>query len=501
MNKRMIAYMQGILMVCEAGLLLLPLITAFIYGESGTIPAFLITIALLCIIGLILIKFKPADKTIYARDGLVIVALGWIVLSLFGALPYYISGEIPKFIDALFETVSGLTTTGSSILSDVEALSKSLLFWRNFTNWIGGMGVLVFVMAVLPLSGGGGDLHLMKAEAPGPSVGKLVPKSNRTAQILYLIYFALTVLCAIFLLIGGMPLFDSITTAFGTAGTGGFSIFNDSIGGYSPFCRGVVTVFMALFGINFNIYFLILMKHFKEALKSEELWTYIGIMGISVFTITLNIREQFAGIGEAFQHASFQVSSLMTSTGFCSTDFNQWPELSRTILLMIMCIGACAGSTGGGFKISRVILLVKYAAKELRTISHPRSVKVIKFEGTRVKDETIRGTMAFFIVYVAIFCLSLVLVSFDKTDMTTNITSVISALNNMGPNLGPRLAEGAVAGYGAGGPFSNFGTFSNLSKIVFILDMLFGRLEFFPLIVLLTPPKSLRHKIANRKRL
>ncbi len=501
MNKRMIAYTQGLLMICEAGLLLLPLITGLIYGESNTIPAFLITIALLCFIGLILIKFKPEDKTIYARDGLVIVALGWIILSLFGSLPYYISGEIPKFIDALFETVSGLTTTGSSILSDVEALSKSLLFWRNFTNWIGGMGVLVFVMAVLPLSGGGGDLHLMKAEAPGPSVGKLVPKSNRTAQILYLIYFALTVLCAIFLLIGGMPLFDSITTAFGTAGTGGFSIFNDSIGGYSPFCRGVVTVFMALFGINFNIYFLILMKHFKEALKSEELWTYIGIMGISVFTITLNIREQFTGIGEAFQHAAFQVSSLMTSTGFCSTDFNQWPELSRTILLMIMCIGACAGSTGGGFKISRVILLVKYAAKELRTISHPRSVKVIKFEGTRVKDETIRGTMAYFIVYVAILCLSIILVSFDKTDMTTNITSVISTLNNMGPNLGPRLVEGATAGYGAGGPFSNFGTFSNLSKIVFILDMLFGRLEFFPLIVLLTPPKSLRHKIANRKRL
>ena len=501
MNKRMIAYTQGLLMICEATLLIFPLITAHIYDEKATIPAFIFTIALLCITGLILIRFKPEDKTIYARDGFVIVALGWILLSIFGSLPYYLSGEIPRFIDALFETVSGLTTTGSSILSDVEALSKSLLFWRNFTNWIGGMGVLVFVMAVLPLSRGGGDLHLMRAESPGPSVGKLVPKSNKTAQILYLIYFALTVLCAIFLLIGGMPLFDSITTAFGTAGTGGFSIYNSSIAACTPFCRNVVAVFMALFGINFNIYFLLILKRFKDALKSEELWTYIGIIVASVFAITINISNQFSSIGEAFHHASFQVSSLMTSTGFCSTDFNQWPEFSRTILIMLMCIGACAGSTGGGFKISRVILLIKYGAKELRTLSHPRSVKVLKFEGARVKDETIRGTMAYFVVYVAIFCLSLLLVSLDKTDTTTNITSVISTLNNMGPNLGPRLIEGATAGYGAGGPLSNFGTFSDISKIVFILDMLFGRLEFFPLIVLLTPPRSFRQRLTRRKRL
>lgn len=500
MNKRMIAYIQGILMICEAGLLVFPLITAVIYKES-TIPAFIATIVSLCVGGSLLSLLKPKDKTIYARDGLVIVALGWILLSFFGALPYYISGEIPRFVDALFESVSGLTTTGSSILSDIEGLSKSLLFWRNFTNWIGGMGVLVFVMAVLPLSGGGGDLHLMKAEAPGPSVGKLVPKSNKTAQILYLIYIVLTALCAIFLLIGGMPIFDSITTAFGTAGTGGFSIYNIGIANCTPFCQTVIAVFMALFGINFNIYFLLLMKRFKDALKSEELWTYIGIIIAAVAIITINTSKQFASIGEAFHHASFQVSSLMTSTGFSTVDFNQWPELSRTILLMIMCIGACAGSTGGGFKVSRVILLVKYAAKELRSVSHPRSVRVLKFEGSRVKDETIRGTMAYFVVYAAIFCLSLVLVSFDKTDMTTNITSVISTLNNMGPNMGPRLIEGATAGYGAGGPFSNFGTFSSFSKIIFILDMLFGRLEFFPLIVLFSPSRSLRQKLSNRKRL
>ena len=492
MNKRLIAYIQGILMICEAVLLVFPLITAVIYKEN-TIPAFIATIVLLCIGGTVLSLFKPKNKTIYARDGLVIVALGWILLSFFGALPYYISREIPSFIDAIFESVSGLTTTGSSILSDVEGLSKSLLFWRNFTNWIGGMGVLVFVMAVLPLSGGGGDLHLMKAESPGPSVGKLVPKSNKTAQILYLIYIALTVLCAVFLLIGGMPLFDSITTAFGTAGTGGFSIYNNGIAACSPFCQTVIAVFMAIFGINFNIYFLILVKRFKDALKSEELWTYIGIIITSITIITINISNQFTNIGEAFHHASFQVSSLITSTGFSTVDFNQWPELSRTILLIIMCIGACAGSTGGGFKISRLILLVKYAAKELHFISHPRSVKVLKFENARVKDETIRGTMAYFIVYIVILCLSLILVSFDKTDMITNISSVISALNNMGPNMGPRLADGATAAYGAGGPFSNFGTFSSFSKIVFILDMLFGRLEFFPLIFLFTPSIRKRH--------
>lgn len=501
MNKRMIAYMQGVLMICEAGLLLLPLITALIYRETSTLPAFLITVALLCSIGFVLIKLKPSNKTIYARDGLVIVALGWIVLSFFGSLPFYISREIPKFLDALFETVSGFTTTGSSILSDVEALSKSMLFWRSFTHWIGGMGVLIFVMAVLPLSGGGGNLHLMKAESPGPSVGKLVPKSNKTARILYLIYFVLTVACALLLVLGGMPLFDSITTAFGTAGTGGFGVLNTSIASYSPYCQGVTTIFMALFGINFNIYFLILIKRFKDAFKSEELWTYIGIMAASVFVITINISNEFSNIFEAFHHAAFQVSSIMTTTGFSTTDFNQWPELSRTILLLLMCIGACAGSTGGGFKVSRLILMVKHASKELRNISHPRSVRVVNFEGTRVKDETIRGTVAYFILYVAIVCFSLLIVSFDKTDMTTNISSVLATLNNIGPNLGPRLIDGATAGYGAGGPFSNYSTFSNLSKIVFIFDMLFGRLEIFPLIVLFSPSRSLRQKISRRKRL
>jgi trk system potassium uptake protein TrkH len=500
MNKKMIAYVLGILMICEGILLILPYIIAHIYAETTTYHAFLTSIVLLGVGGTVLSWFKPKDKTIYARDGFVIVALGWIILSLFGALPFFISGEIPNFIDALFETVSGFTTTGASILTNVEAMSKSLLFWRSFTHWIGGMGVLVFVMAVLPLAGGGGNLHLMKAESPGPSVGKLVPKSNKTARILYLIYFALTVICILLLKLGGMTLFESVTHAFGAAGTGGFGVLNDSIASYSPYCQIVLTVFMTLFGINFNLYFLLLLKRFSDAFKSEELWTYLGILTASVVLISINISNQFSNIGDAIRHAAFQSSSIMTTTGYSTIDFNQWPELSRTILIMLMCIGACAGSTGGGFKVSRLILLVKYAAKELRTVSHPRNVRVVKYEGARVKDETISGTMAYFIIYVAIFCLSLLLISLDKGDTTTNITSVISALNNIGPNLGPKFVDPNSTSI-AGGPLSNFAGFSAFSKIVFIFDMLFGRLEFFPLIVLFSPSRKLRQTLSKRKRL
>ncbi len=498
MNKRMVAYILGLLLICEAGLLLFPLIVALIYGDT-TITSFLTTIGFLCAIGLILIKLKPKDTTIYARDGLVSVALGWIFLSLFGAFPFYLSGEIPSYIDAVFETVSGFTTTGSSILTDVEAMSKSLVFWRSFTHWIGGMGVLVFVMAVLPLAGGGGDLHLMRAESPGPSVSKLVPKSNKTARILYYIYFALTVACIIFLKIGGMPLFDSLTLSFGTAGTGGFGILNDSVASYSPYCQTVITIFMALFGINFNFYFLLIFKKFKDAMKSEEVWAYLGIMLSAILIIAINISNQFGSFFEALHHSAFQVSSVMTTTGYSTVDFNQWPELSRMILCMIMCIGACAGSTGGGFKVSRVIILVKYAAKEIRAISHPRSIKTLKFEGARIKDETIRSTTAYLAIYVLIFCISLLLVSADKTDFVTNVTSVISAFNNIGPNLGPRLIDGASPGFGAGGPFSNFSAFSDFSKIVLTADMLLGRLEIIPLLVLFTPSKNLKQFFSRRK--
>ena len=496
----MIAYVSGILLLCEAGLLLLPLAIAFIYGDS-TISSFLVTIGALTVSGLLLASLKPADKTIYARDGLVIVALGWILLSLFGALPFFISGEIPKYIDALFETVSGFTTTGASILNDIEALSKSLLFWRSFTHWIGGMGVLVFVMAVLPLAGGGGNIHLMRAESPGPNVGKFVPKSNKTARILYLIYFAMTITCIILLKVGGMSLFESITLSFGAAGTGGFGVLNDSIASYSPYCQNVLTVFMALFGINFNLYFLLMFKRFKEALKCEEVWIYLGIMLSSITIIAFNISSQFETIRQAFHHSAFQVASIMTTTGYSNVDFNKWPELSRMILVMLMCIGACAGSTGGGFKVSRVILMLKHASRELRSISHPRSVKALKFEGSVIKTETIRSTTAYLVIYVAIFCVSVLLVSFDKTDTVTNITGVIANLNNIGPNLGPRLLSAVDLGHPIGGPFSNYSIFNDFSKFVFIADMLLGRLELFPLIILFTPSTNLKRKISHRKRL
>lgn len=480
MNKRMIAYVLGLLLLCEAGLLLLPLCVCLIYSES-VIASFLVTIGILIVAGLILARFKPKDKTIFARDGLVIVSLGWILLSLFGALPFFISGEIPNYLDALFETVSGFTTTGASILTDVEALSKSMLFWRSFTHWIGGMGVLVFVMAVLPLAGGGGDLHLMRAESPGPSVSKLVPRSNKTARILYGIYLAMTVTEIVLLLIGGMPLFDSITIAFGTAGTGGFGVLNSSIASYSKFCQIVITVFMTLFGINFNIYFLLIFRKFKSALKSSELWCYLGIMATAIITITINIRNYFDNIFEAFHHAAFQVSSVMTTTGFSTADFDKWPEMSRTILLMVMCIGACAGSTGGGFKVSRVILLLKYAKKTVRSLTHPRSVKTITFDGQRVTNETFQGTIGFFIVYVIIFAVSLLIVSADKNDLVTDFSSIVATFNNIGPGLGKV------------GPTGNYSSYNSLSEIVFIIDMLLGRLEIFPIICLLTPPIRKKH--------
>lgn len=477
MNKRMIAYILGILLLCEAGLMLLPTIVSLVYGEAVVI-SFLATIVLLVATGVVLVAMKPKNKTIYARHGLVIVALGWILMSLFGALPFFFSGEIPNYLDALFEAVSGFTTTGSSILTDVEALSKSMLFWRSFTHWIGGMGVLVFMMAVLPLAGGGGDLHLMKAESPGPNVSKLVPRSSKTARILYGIYLALTVLEIFILLFGGMSLFESVTIAFGTAGTGGFGVLNSSIASYSTFCQSTITVFMILFGINFNIYFLLLCKKFKDALKSEEVWTYLAIMFSAIVVIALNIRDMFASFSEAFHHSAFQVSSVMTTTGFATADFNQWPELSRIIMLGVMCVGACAGSTGGGLKVSRLIILLKSARREFRRISHPRSVKIITFDGNRLSDDTIRNTFAYFFIYVMIFAASVLVVSLDNFDFTTTVTSVIATLNNIGPGLNMVGATG------------NYSEFSFLSKLVLISDMLLGRLEIFPLLFLFAPSKQ-----------
>ena len=478
MNRRMITNILGILLFSEAGLMLLPLIVDLIYKEGHYI-SYLITIAVLVVVGFILTRFKPENKTIYSKDGFVIVSFGWVLVSLFGALPFFLSGDIPNYLNAFFESVSGFSTTGASILSDVEALSHANLFWRSFTHWIGGMGVLVFVMAVLPLAGGGSGIHLMRAESPGPDVGKLVPKSISTARILYGIYLGLTVLEIILLLIVGTPFFDSITLAFGTAGTGGFSIKNTGIAEYSMYQQGVITVFMALFGINFNIYFLLLCGKVKDVFKCEELRAYIGIMITAIIIITLDIRGLFSSGYEAFHHVAFQVSSIMTTTGYATTDFNLWPDLSKVVLVLVMCIGASAGSTGGGIKVSRILLALKNARKEIRHLLHPRSINIVKFNGKRVSDEVMQSTNVFLCLYAIILAVSVLIVSFDNVDLISNFTGVIATLNNIGPGLG------------VVGPTGNFGGYEWYAKCVFIVDMLFGRLEIFPLLILFSPkPKS-----------
>ncbi|MBP9989784.1 MAG: TrkH family potassium uptake protein [Ruminococcus sp.] len=481
MNKKMIAYILGLLMFSEAGLMIFPIVVALVYHEQ-TIGSFLVTIAALVIGGLILYFLKPKNKTLYARDGFYIVSLGWIVLSIFGALPFYISKEIPKFIDALFEPVSGFTTTGASILSNVEGLSRSMLFWRSFTHWVGGMGVLVFIMAVLPLASGGGNIHLMRAESPGPDVGKLVPKSISTARILYGIYLGMTIVEIILLLCGGMPLFDSLTLSFGTAGTGGFGIKNDSIGGYSTYCQSIIAIFMTLFGINFNMYFFLLCGKIKDVFKNEELRTYLAIMFSSAIIIALNIYHMAGSVFSSFHTAFFQVSSVMTTTGYSTADFNQWPELSRAIMLIVMCIGGCAGSTGGGFKVSRFLILVKSAKKELKKLSHPRSVNVVTLDGKRISDDVLKSTNVYFCIYIIIFIVSFLIVSADSFDMVTNLSAVVATLNNIGPGLGRVGATG------------NFGSYTVLSKLIFISDMLLGRLEIFPLILMFMPGLRTRSK-------
>lgn len=483
MNKRMITHVLGLLLLVEGVLMLFPCIVAIFYHEK-TIYSYLISIVVCAAVGLIMSSVKySSNKTIYARDGLAIVSLSWILLSLAGALPFFISREIPNYLDALFETVSGFTTTGSSILTDIEAMSKSNLFWRSFTHWVGGMGVLVFAMAVIPLAGGGGNLHMMKAESPGPEVGKLVPKSTATARILYAIYLVLTVIEIVLLLCGDMSLFESLTTAFGTAGTGGFGVKNDSIAGFSSYSQIVITIFMALFGINFNLYFLVLCAKVKDALKSEELRAYLGIMISAIVVIFINIYRLFGSVGEALRAAAFQVSSIMTTTGFTTVNYDEWPVLSKMILLLLMCIGASAGSTGGGFKVSRILLLFKSARRELKRMGHPRNVSVVKFSGKRVSEETIHNTSAYLVVYIVIFVVSLLIVSFDKQSIVTNVTAVIATFNNIGPGL---EAVGAIG---------NFSVFNPISKIVFIIDMLLGRLEIFPIIMLFFMP--IKHK--NRR--
>lgn len=470
MNYSIIIYILGWILKFQAVFMALPLITSLIYQETDAV-SFVITIVLCLLAGIPMTLRRPKNQVFHTKEGFVTVALSWIVLSITGALPFLFSGSITHPFDAIFETVSGFTTTGASILSDVEALSHGILFWRSFTHWIGGMGVLVFLLCLLPLTGGY-HMSLMKAESPGPSVSKLVPKVRSTAKILYGIYFALTLLEIVFLLLGDMPLFDTLCTAFGTAGTGGFGIKNSSIGGYSTYIQVVVTIFMILFGINFSIYYLILSKKLIQALKIEELRYYLGIILVSILVIAFNIKDLFGSIWQALQQSAFQVASIITTTGFATTDFNAWPEVSRIILIILMFVGACAGSTGGGIKVSRFIILFKSIAKELHLYIHPNAVKKIKMDEKPIPHEVVRSTNIFMSVYVLIFAFSVLIIGFNDYDLTTNFTAVAATLNNIGPGL--ELV----------GPTGNFGLFSPLSKCVLIFDMLAGRLEIFPLLLL-----------------
>ena len=471
MNYSMINYIVGWILGVEAALMVPSVIVSAIYRESSG-WALVATIILCLILCFPLVRKQPKNKVLYAREAAVIVALSWIIMSFMGALPFYFSGEIPHLVDALFETVSGFTTTGASILSSPADMSNGLMFWRCFTHWVGGMGVLVFLLCLLPMTGGGYHMNLMKAESPGPSVGKLVPKVQSTAKMLYGLYFALSLLELVLLLLGGMPLFDALCSTFGTAGTGGFGIKNNSFTSYSTYHQAVVTIFMILFGINFNVYFLIYMRKPKDALKCEEARWYLGIIAAATLIITFYIKDFYPSILYAFHHAAFQVGSIITTTGFATADFDLWQTVPKTILVMLMFCGACAGSTGGGIKVSRIVLLIRTVARELSLNIRPNRAKKVYFEGRPVDSDIIRSVSVFLATYVMIFAASLLLISVDNFSTTTNFTAVAATLNNIGPGL--ELV----------GPTQNFSIYSDFSKIVLIFDMLAGRLELYPLLLL-----------------
>ncbi len=485
MNKKMVFYMLGKIVWLEAVLMVPSLVCAFLYRENSIVLSFAVTIGIAVLLGLILSALgKTQNKTIYAKEGFVIVALAWIGMSAVGALPFCISGEIPSFVDAFFETVSGFTTTGSSILTDVEAMSKGLLFWRSFTHWVGGMGVLVLVMAILP-SESGRTIHIMRAEMPGPVIGKLVPKVKSTSKILYLIYIALTLIEVIFLLCGDMNLFESLVHAFGTAGTGGFGIKADSVGGYSPYIQWVITIFMLIFGINFNLYYFILARKLKVVLKSEELWVYISIFTVSSGLIAVNIFNnvaEMASVTDSIRHAAFQVASIVTTTGYATVDFNLWPGFSKALILVLLFVGSCAGSTAGGFKISRVIMLFKSIKANLKHSLHPRSVDAVSFEGKTLDNETVLGVKSYLVIYIFCFVIILLLIGVNGYDIETNFTAAATCFNNVGP------------GFSTVGPAANFAHFSDFSKIVLSGAMLLGRLEIYPMLLLFSPSIWIRRK-------
>lgn len=474
MNYKMISYSIGRILLIEALLLVFPAMGALIFGDN-TFTAFAITIALLVLTGSIAARKKPEKSQIYAKEGYVIVSLCWILMSLFGAMPFYLSGYIPNFIDALFETVSGFTTTGSTILTNIEALPKSLHFWRAFTHWIGGMGILVFVIAIMPKTEST-SMHIMRAEVPGPTVGKLVSKLRVSARILYGIYCAMSLIEIVLLYAGGIPLFDCVINTFSTAGTGGFSVLNDSIAGYNNiYAEMVIAVFMLLFGINFNLYYLIIIGHAKQAFKSEELRYYLGIIAGSVVIIALSIYGTYHSWGEAFRYSFFQVVAIITTTGFATADYCTWPLVSQIIIVFLMFMGACAGSTGGGIKISRFIILLKSCTRDIKKALNPRSIETVKVDKQAVEEPVVRGVSVFFAMYMIVMAISMFLISFEGLDLTTTVTSVITCLGNVGPGLSTICPSG------------NFAHFSIFSKFVLIFDMLAGRLELIPMLMLFSP--------------
>ena len=475
MNLKAVLNTLGKISLVEGVLLILPLTVSLIYGEFSHAAAFLVTVAVAALTGAVLLLVtRRHNHVIYAKEGFAIVAGVWILISLIGALPFRISGMIPSYVDALFETVSGFTTTGASVLTNMEVMPRGMLFWRSFTHFIGGMGFLVFVMAIIP-NVTDRSIHILKAEVPGPSVGKIVPRIKDTAKILYLIYIAITVLEIVMLICGGMPVFDSVVHAFGTAGTGGFGIKSDSIASYSPYCQWVIGVFMMLFGVNFNVYYLLLVKKFKDALKSSEFWTYISIMLFSTVAITVSNINLYERLSLNVRNSFFQVSSVMTTTGYVTADFDSWGGIAKPILITLMVIGTCAGSTGGGLKVSRVIILFKVISREIKRLLHPREVKAIHFDGKKVDENTAGGVSHYFAIYMICFVAVFLLISFEPFGIETNLSATAACFNNIGP------------GFGAVGPTMNYSAYTAFSKIILSFAMLLGRLEIFPIIISFSP--------------
>ncbi len=478
MNKKFVFYTLGRILIIESALMLLPLLVGLIYGEKST-WWFLATAAATLLAGLGLkFGFRKCDRTLFAREGFAIVALSWVIMSLFGALPFFLSQEIPSYTNAFFETVSGFTTTGASILTNIEALSRCMLFWRSFTHWVGGMGILVFMMAILP-SDSGRSVHIMKAEMPGPIVGKVAPRVKDTAKILYLVYIAMTLVQVVLLWAGDMNLYESFVHTFGTAGTGGFGIKSDSIGGYSAYSQWVITVFMLLFGINFNVYCLILIKRFKAAFKSTEMWFYFGIVATAVTAVVINIvtamSTVYENLSDIIRHSAFQVTSIITTTGYSTTDFNGWPLFSKTILLILMFIGGCAGSTAGGLKVSRIMIMFKAVGRDLKHLIHPRSVNAVRLEGKALEKSTLHSVSGYVVIYSIIFFVITLLLSLEPFDFETTFSATAACFNNVGPGLG------------SVGPMGSYEAYSNASTWLLSGAMLLGRLEIFPILLAFSP--------------